>query len=346
MKKLLFTVLPSLLLVVIVTFHVARLSPAEPFTNEPAENAEVHSDRNPEQERLERIREGSDLPTFYLDCRNKEDWRMTTENQFHRWLLGTGDKTGILHGNLGTSLRTRRPVGEMIRENLVWSLGLTVSSLVIAFLICIPVGLYGAFHAGGGADRFLNVWTLVLFSLPAYLLATLLQLIFANPDLLDWLPATGAGPGRTDHPTLLQRIPYLVLPSLCYLIAASGYLLRSIRDAGVQELATDHVRTARAKGQTPAGIRMNHVVRPMLPSLITVFAHAFPITLSGSVLLETVFGLPGTGRLIEISIRTGDYPVLAGIFLLLSMVTLLVQWMADLAIMRTDPRTDIRPLTA
>jgi peptide/nickel transport system permease protein len=326
-------------MVLVVAFTIARLSPTDPLLAEPTEEALVAAEMNDELVRLSLRKEGLDLPSFYFYFDNSKGLVLTTHNQFHRWLLGTDGSTGILQGNLGTSLRTHRPVGDMIREDFAWSLGLTVGSLVVAFLICIPIGLYAASHSGGGVDRFLDAWTLVLFSLPAYLLATLLQLVFANPDFLGWLPATGAGPSRTDHPMFIQRIPYLVLPVVCYLLAASGYLFRSIRDAGLRELATDHVRTARAKGQTPARIRLLHVLRPMLPSLITVFAQAFPIALSGSVLLETVFGLPGTGRLIEISIRSGDYPVLSGIFLLLSLVTLVMQWLADLIIMRTDPRT-------
>ncbi|MFM2207677.1 MAG: hypothetical protein RL213_1652, partial [Bacteroidota bacterium] len=250
---------------------------------------------------------------------------------------------GVVHGDMGRSVRTGQPVSEMISDQLPWTFGLSGVALLISILISVPAGLYSALHRGGPADRMMNIFSLSIFSLPAFWTAALLQLLFADPDLLGWFNGSGSGPSRIEHPGFLQRIPYLILPLSCYVLYASAFLTKAVRDAAAEEYLLDHILAARSKGLSELRISYVHILRKLLPVLLTAFGNTLPVMVSGSILIESVFALPGMGLLIETAIHSRDYPLLSGVFLICSILILTVQLAVDAAVRITDPRTRTIP---
>ncbi len=303
---------------------------------------------------------GLDLPIFYVSIQSMEDskhedsnstvyyWIPTiqvhSDNQFHRWLFGDGQFTeGIVHGDFGKSYNTRQPVAKLLTGRMIWSVGLTLVAMALAFMISIPIALRAAQLRDKTFDRIIQSISLTLLSLPSFWIAILLLTLFANPNVLDWLPASGIGPlvprpNRNFIQQFSDSLPYLILPTICYTLGTTAFLLRSIRDAASQELMSDYARTASAKGHDKRTILNRHVLRNLLPSLLTIAAFAFPAAISGAVLLEYIFGIPGMGSLLQEAVVGQDYPVLSAVFLISSFITLSGFAVCDLLIARLDPR--------
>jgi peptide/nickel transport system permease protein len=337
LRRLLFFPV-SLVFVVTVSFLVVRLIPgsdgSDVAMNEAAAGLRTAEVRLQEEEM--RRAEENELPDFYISRTEG----LSRDNRFHRWLFGDGNgNRGILHGDLGRSVRTGQPVSEMISDQLPWTFGLSGVALLLSILISVPVGLYCALQKGGATDRVVNTFSLVIFSMPAFWIAALLQLLFADPDLLGWFHGSGSGPSRTEHPGFPERIPYLILPLSCYVLFASALLTKAVRDAAAEEYRLDYILSARSKGLTELRISHIHVLRKLLPVLITALGNTVPAMVSGSILIESVFALPGMGLLIEAAIHGRDYPLLSGVFLICSLLILIVQLAVDVAVRLTDPRT-------
>lgn len=367
----------SLLWVTVIAFSVVHLSPGDAAKN--FVSTDLHDEtlladpmQQQQQQEIWRKKLGLNLPLFYFSLESIADkvadgrsnqqikpdnwkyWvpivRLHPENQFHRWLFGDGTfSEGILHGDFGISYSTRQPVSELLKGRIGWSIGLSLCSLFIAFAISIPLGFRAALHPGSRFDRVLKGFSLMILSLPVFWLAIVLLLVFANPDGLNWLPASGTRP--TDFVSsgwlsnFTATFPYLILPTVCYTIGTLAFLLRSVRDVAYDELQTDYVRTALAKGNDENTTLYTHVLRNMLPTLLTLFSLAFTAAISGAVLIESIFAIPGMGLTIEQAVYGKDYPVISAIFLIASIITLLGFLLTDLVITRLDPRT-VKPSAA
>lgn len=365
-----------------IAFAVIHLSPgdaAERFLSSGNQDEYATADPLQQQQQLELWRKklGLDLPLFYFSIEplsvsspdfntskqlsnnyQQLDWkywvpviRFHPENQFHRWLLGDGTfSKGILRGDLGISYSSRQPVSELLRGRIGWSIGLSLASILLAFAISIPLGFRAARQQGKRFDRLLLNVSLLLLSLPIFWLAIILLLLFANPDMLNWLPASGIKPvseiNTGSFSKIITTLPYLILPTLCYTAGTMAFLLRSVRDTAVDELQTDYVRTAIAKGQDVRNVLYKHVLRNMLPTLITMFSLSFPIAISGAVLIESIFSIPGMGLTIEQAVYAKDYPVISAVFLISSIITLGGFFINDMLIAKLDPRTVNRSATA
>lgn len=361
----------SLLIIIVIAFAVIHLSPgdaAERFVNAGSQDEYTTADPLQQQQQLVvwRKKLGLDLPLFYFSIgplsaistdfstskyHHQQDWkywvpvlRYHPDNQFHFWLLGDGIfSKGILRGDLGISYSTRQPVSELLRGRIGWSIGLSLASLLLAFSVSIPLGLRAARQQGKRFDQIIQNISLLLLSLPIFWFAIILLLFFANPAMLNWFPASGITP-LSDVPTswsskIIATLPYLILPTLCYTAGTMAFLLRSVRDTAVIELKSDYARTALAKGQDVKNVLYKHVLRNMLPTLLTIFSLAFPIAISGAVLIESIFAIPGMGLTIEQAVYAKDYPVISAVFLLSSAITLSGFFICDLLVARLDPRT-------
>lgn len=274
-------------------------------------------------------------------------------NQYHRWIFGDGNwltgngavySKGIIRGDLGISYITKLPVADIIRSRIGWSLFFTFTSVCIAYLISIPIGLKSARNKNGLFDRSSTVLLFVLYSLPVFWTATLLLMAFANPDVLKLFPASGVQPaegipdGMGFFDTVRIRLPYLVLPTICYTYAQLAFLSRITRVSALEIIAMDYIRTAHAKGLSDTRVLYKHVFRNALLPIITVFSNIFPAAIGGSVILETIFTIPGMGREIIQAIYNQDYPVIVSVFTITGVLTLLGYLLADILYSIADPR--------
>ncbi|HRH67561.1 MAG TPA: ABC transporter permease, partial [Bacteroidia bacterium] len=271
--------------------------------------------------------------------------RFHSNNQFHRFLFGddSGNR-GVLRGDLGISYRTKQPVASLIASRIGWTLFFTLTSVILSFLISIPVALKSASKPGTRFDKNTSLLFTILYSLPAFWLATMLMMLFCNPDVLNVFPSSGvmpvAGfpPGSSLFDRIVTTLPYLILPTICYTYSSFAFVTRSIRANAVEVLKQDYIRTARAKGLKENNILRNHVFRNTLLPIITMFSNVFPYAISGSVILETVFTLPGMGLTIYQSVDAMDYPVILAVFTLTGIITIAGFLITDIVYAWADPR--------
>jgi len=265
-------------------------------------------------------------------------------NQYHRWLFGSSYNKGILRGDFGISYRTKRPVNETLAANIFWSASLTLLALVLAYLVSLPMGILAATKPGGAFDRYSGLGLFVLYSLPSFWLAIVLLMTFSNPDVLVWFPSSGVKPvgGYADGTGVLGRImsslPYLVLPVFCYFYGALAFLSRTMRVSMLEVLRFDFIRTARAKGLPESKVILRHGLRNAWLPIITVFSNVFPAAIGGSVIIESIFSIPGMGQEIYEAILNNDYPVIVAVFTLTGILTILGYLVADVLYALADPR--------
>jgi len=268
-----------------------------------------------------------------------------SNNQYHRWLFGDGVYSkGLIRGDLGISLVSQMPVNTIIWDHIGWSLLFTLISVILAYIISLPVGIRAAVKHGSSFDRSSSVILFLLHSMPAFWVATLLLLVFANPSVLHWFPASGVTPvsGYPVNASFFEKVklslPYLVLPAIAYTYGSLAFLSRLTRSSMLEILHQDYVRTARAKGLTERVVIYKHAFRNALLPIITVFANILPATLGGSVILESIFSIPGMGRETFNAIQNQDYPVIVGVFTLTGVLTLVGYLLADILYAAADPR--------
>lgn len=270
------------------------------------------------------------------------------KNQFHSFLFGDerGNK-GIFRGDWGISYRTKEPVLSLIGSRIGWTLFFTLTSVILSFFISVPVALKSAAKPGSRFDRNSSLLFTILYSLPAFWLATLLMLLLCNPDVLNILPSSGIKPvtGYPAGSSLFEKIwlslPYLILPTFCYTYSSFAFVTKSIRANALEVFRQDYIRTARAKGLDENKILWTHVFRNCLLPIITLFSNVFPFAISGSVILETVFTLPGMGLMIYQSVDALDYPVILAVFMISGLLTISGFYLSDLLYSRVDPRINL-----
>lgn len=269
-------------------------------------------------------------------------------NQYHRWLFGDGVYSkGIIRGDFGYSYRSGQAVSEIISSRIGWSVLLTLTSVLLAFLISIPLGLRAAAKPGSFFDRGSATTLFLLYSVPSFWMAAVLLMTFSNPDVLAWFPVSGVKPvtGYPDDASFLERasitVPYLILPLICYTYGALAFLSRTLRASMLEILGMDFIRSARAKGLSENRVVNHHGFRNALLPLITVIASVFPAAVGGSVIIETIFAIPGLGNEVFLASRAHDLPVVVAVFCLTGFLTMLGILIADLLYTWADPRIRI-----
>jgi ABC-type dipeptide/oligopeptide/nickel transport system permease component len=232
---------------------------------------------------------------------------------------------GVLQGDLGTSYITRRPILADLLQRFPATLQLALAAMLFAAVTGIGIGTYGAWRPGGWADRISALGAYLGISFPVYWVGLLLILLFAVH--LRWLPASGAG-----------GLSHLVLPALALGMRSVAFLSRMTRAAMQEVLASDFVRTARAKGLSEGRTVLRHGFRNALLPVLTVLGLDFGSYLTGSILTETIFSWPGVGRYVLTAIDKRDLPAIQGSILFLSLVFVVVNLVTDLLYARADPR--------
>lgn len=257
---------------------------------------------------------------------------------YFEWLSRT------VRGDLGRSLSRQSPVARIIAERIGPTLLLSLSSLLLTYLLAIPMGLYFTVRSGHTEERLLSTALYMLYSLPAFVAALFLQIFFAITlkGTIFELPLFGmTGRGFDQMSALAQTwdvMRHCILPVTCYTYGSLAYYSRFIRANMHEVIRQDYIRTARAKGVPPPRVILQHAFRNTLIPLVTLIGLTLPALLSGSIILEQIFGWPGIGRLFFESIRERDYPTLMGLMLMFSVLTLIGQLLADIFYALVDPR--------
>jgi peptide/nickel transport system permease protein len=246
----------------------------------------------------------------------------------------------ILRGDLGTSLRQRTPVAGLILDALGPTLLLSVTSILLAYALSIPLGLYAAHRSGKPDERALTALLYILYSFPSYVVAIFLLLYFSVK--LGWLPVFGMRGSDYEELSMAGQVwdlaQHMVLPVTCYTYGALAYSTRFIRSNIAEVYRQDYIRTARAKGLRESTVLVKHAFRSSLIPFVTMIGLSFPALLSGSVILERIFAWPGMGRLFFDALLYRDYPVIMGLAMMFSVLVLAGTLLADLLYAVVDPR--------
>ena len=304
-RRILIT-LPVLWVVVSVVFLLIHLVPGDPIAQMLGEGATT-SDVSAWKHKLE-----FDLPlhTQYL----------------HYW-------RGVLHGDLGQSLRLNDSVTHLVAQRYPYTLALTLAALLIGIVLSIPAGIYSALHRGRWPDRVLGVASLGGLSFPNFALGPILILIFSIK--LGWTPVSGAGTGSMFSG---QFLFYLILPAITLGSGLAGILTRMVRTAMLEELNQDYIRTARAKGLAESTVVYRHALGNALIPVLTILGLQFGSLLSGAIVTETVFSWPGIGRLTLSAISNRDYALVQGCILAVGLTYVAVNLLTDVAYTIANPR--------
>ena len=298
--------IPVMGVVALFVFLLLRLTPGDPAAILAGDNA------TPEQ--LDRIRTslGLNLPLY---------------TQFFTWI------GRLLHGDLGVSLISQTPVAKMIASRVEPTIAIAISTIILAIVVAVPLGVIAAWNHGTWIDRFVMGLSVVGFSVPVFVIGYLLIKIFALD--LRWLPVQGFRSIDKGFGPFIER---LVLPTLTLSFIYIALIARMTRAAMLDVLGEDYVRTARAKGINERGVLLRHALRNAAVPVITVIGTGFALLISGVVVTESVFNLPGIGRLTVDAVLARDYPVIQAMILLTSGIYVAVNLLIDLAYTLLDPR--------
>jgi len=240
--------------------------------------------------------------------------------------------TGVLHGDLGTSIRMRSTVFNLISARYPYTLALTLTALGFGLALALPAGVIAAVRRGRWLDQLLSVVSLFGLSVPGLALGPVLILIFSIR--LGWLPVSGANPGGGR----LIDWHYLVLPSVAMGASLAAILTRMIRTAMLEELGQDYIRTARAKGLSEMAVVSRHALPNALVPIVTVVGLQFGALLAGAIVTETIFSWPGLGRLTVSAISNRDYALVQGCLLSIGLTYVLVNLLTDVVYRWVNPR--------
>ncbi len=306
LPRRLLELLPTLFIVSVLIFGLQQLLPGDP--------ALVMAGEEGDPEVVEQIRR-----QYRLD--------QPLPMQYLYWM------GGVLQGDLGESMRIKQPVSQLIAEKLPVTLQLGTMAMLFALLIGIPAGIVSAVKKGTPWDTAANVVALAGLSTPNFWLGIMMIFLFSVG--LGWLPASGYV-SLFENPW--QSLATTVMPAFVLGSGIAAVLMRHMRSALLQALAADYVRTARAKGLLEQQVVLRHALRNALTPVITLGALEFGTLLSGAVLTEQVFSVPGLGKLIVDAVFNRDYAVVQGVVLVTATVYILLNLLADVLYVLANPR--------
>ena len=240
---------------------------------------------------------------------------------------------GLMHGDLGISIFTNLPVTRLIGQRIEPTLSLTLCTLLVAVLAAVPLGVIAAARAGTWIDRMVMAFSVLGFSVPVFVLAYILILVFSID--LDWLPVQGYRPIREG---LWEWARHLILPSAALGTVYIALIARITRASMLDVLAQDYIRTAQAKGLAPGSVLVGHALKNAAVPIMTIIGIGIALLIGGAIVTETVFAIPGIGRLTVDAILRRDYPIIQGVILIFSGAYVLINLAVDLSYMLFDPR--------
>ena len=305
-KRCLSTI-PVMVVVALFVFLMLRLSPGDP--------ASVIAGDYATAEDIARIREqlGLNEPIIV---------------QFGIWA------SGLLQGDLGTSIFSNLPVSTLIAQRIEPTIMLTLTTIIFSVLVAVPLGTIAAWKAGSFIDRFVMVLSVGGFSIPVFVLGYIL--IYVLSMQLKWLPVQG-------YKSMFEYgigpfLQHMVLPTLTLSVIFIALIARMTRASVMEVLQEDYVRTARAKGQSELKVLLRHALRNAAVPIVTVIGISLALLIGGVVVTESVFNIPGLGRLVLDAVLARDYPIIQGLILFFSFIYVLINLLIDLSYIFFNPR--------
>lgn len=301
------SMIPSLFLASVIVFSFIHFIPGDP--------AQVMLGDQATPERVQQLREsmGLDRPLYV---------------QYAKWI------GGVLRGDMGQSIFFHKPVLDVIADRAETSLLIAVFSMILIIVVGVPIGILSAVRCNSRLDQLFSGASMFFASIPTFWLGLNLMLLFAVS--LRWLPTSG-------FPSILEsgdwsNLRYLVLPCITLAAPNSALIIRLTRSSMLDVARADYVKTAWAKGLSEGAVTMRHIFRNSLISVVSALGFTFVALLAGTVVTETVFSLPGVGRLVVESLLRRDYPTIQGVILIVAFVYMLVNLLVDLSFAILDPR--------
>ena len=304
--KRILAMVPVMLIISVVVFLIIYLTPGDPASSMLGLEAS--------QERIEQVNEQLGLnepaPQRYLE-----------------WMAG------VLRGDLGDSFFMNMPVSQAIAEHFMPTLSLALLAQLIALLVALPCGIVAALKHGGKADLALRIVALLGVAIPSFLMALLLMWLFSVT--LRVLPVAGYQPLSSG---LGEHLRYLALPAISLGCVQAALLMRMTRSSVIEAMQLDCVKTARAKGLSETRVVLVHALRNAALPILTSVGYSFGALLTGAVVTEVIFNIPGMGQLVTSSIERRDYPVIQGVLLVVALLNSCINLIVDLLYGAFDPR--------
>ncbi|MBO0991943.1 ABC transporter permease [Bacillus sp. SD088] len=304
--KRILSLIPVLFIVSIAIFLIVHLTPGDP--------ASVILGMEATEEQIEELNEqmGFNLPIY---------------NQYFTWIKG------IFQGDLGRSYFMDEPVTQAIFSHLAPTLSLAILAEIVALILAIPIGIYAAYRRGSLADHSLMVVSLLGMAVPSFLLSLLLMLFVGVK--LNWLPIAGYQPLSLG---ICEHFRYLILPAISLGAIQAALVARMTRSSMLEVLNMNYIKTARSKGAKERKVIVKHALRNAFLPILTVIGQSFGTLVTGAVVVETIFNIPGLGQLIINSIERRDFAVIQGVVLFVTFIYVMINLIVDLLYGIIDPR--------
>jgi peptide/nickel transport system permease protein len=326
--------IPTLIIITMITFLVCRLAPGDPTemkigANQETQKADAKNLMTQQAKEFYKKKFGLDKPLFM---------------QYFIWM------GNMLQGDFGNSFKDNRPVLDKIVERLPISITISLLSFLLIYTIAIPIGIYSAARQYSIVDRTTTVILFVLYSLPNFWVATLAIVFLCNVEYLKIFPTSGIRSENFDSlaffAQLKDRFMHLFLPVVITSLAAFAFLSRQMRSSMLEVIRQDYIRTARAKGLSERKVILKHALRNSLIPIITLVGGLLPAMVGGSIIIETIFSIPGIGQLAYQAILDRDYPLIMAELVIASFLTVVGLLLVDILYSFVDPRIAFTKKTA
>ncbi len=358
-------IIPTFLGITLLTFFIIKLAPGDPVSTK-IQASEGIKAQSVSKEILDQLKKlyslDTPLPGWYEHFIHKTNTTLfgvknvDERNWFRKFAEWTGENwiqysqwlQRICSLDFGNSFKDHRPVIVKIKEALPITLTLNIIEIFLVYFISIPLGVFSSLRKESLLDKAVMVNLFILYSLPTFWVATILIMLFANGDGLNWFPIVGYVSDGAEKLSWIGWIGniawHLVLPVVCMVYGSFAFLSRFSRSNMLEVIRQDYIRTARAKGLPERTVIWKHAFRNSLIPLVTLMGTLLPALLGGSVIIEQIFSIPGMGKLGFESVLSRDYPTLMAITSIEAMLTLISLLVSDLLYVWVDPRISFEKL--
>ncbi len=319
--------IPTFFIITMITFGISQLAPGDPV--EQYLGLTAGENQQADKEATEKMRE---------EIRERLGLNDPVPIQYLNWTAG------IFKLDFGISYKDRKPVMTKIGERIWVTLGMNLLSIFLAYAIAIPIGIYSATHPGSIGDRISTTTLFALYSIPTFWAGTLVIIFLTNNDYLfqlfptRGLSSTASNESWSFAQQLVDLLWHLAAPVFIYTYTSFAFISRQMRSGMLEVIRQDYIRTARAKGLSERVVVYKHALRNSLIPIVTLLGGLLPALISGSIIVEIIFTIPGMGELSFQSVLQRDYPVIMGILTLGAILTMVGVLLSDILYALVDPR--------